>query len=385
MRTGIATGSAAICVLLGVVGASLSIGGPLDPPAGPITSTYKTLTEIEPRVAICSANTPGDAQAVFKIAQPGSYYLTCDVKGAAGKNGLEIACDNVTLDLNGYQLVGGPDSLKGICVSATGSRTICIKNGTVRDWGQEGVCTINVSGSLLMEVRAWRNGSIGIDAGPSAIIKNCTAQQNLMGILVGNNGMLFESTVQENNGIGFMVGNGAIMTGCTSGQNTAEGVVAGTGSTITGCSSRANILDGFRLDYGCTITSSSAAFNGRDGFFASGSGVSIRGCTAEANTIDGIRALSDCVIKDNTCDSNGYGSGDGAGIHTLGTHNRVEANHVSDSDRGIQVEGTANLIIRNTLSGNAIQVLIPPGNLTGTVVSTETALNAANGNSNVVY
>ena len=84
----------------------LALAGDLDPPAGPITPTMKPLVEIEPRTAINATNTPGDADSIFKITQPGSYYLTGNITGVAAKNGIEIAADAVVLDLMGFQLNG---------------------------------------------------------------------------------------------------------------------------------------------------------------------------------------------------------------------------------------------------------------------------------------
>ena len=87
--------------------------GDLNPPAGPVTPTMKTLTEVEPRIAINAVNTPGDAFSTFKITQPGSYYLTGNVTGAAGTSGIRVASGQVTLDLNGFTLegAGGPRAI----------------------------------------------------------------------------------------------------------------------------------------------------------------------------------------------------------------------------------------------------------------------------------
>src|SRR5262245_43481489 len=83
-----------------VAGAAwLAYAGPLDPPPGPITPTHKTLTEVEPRVIVNSTNTPGDADSLYKITLPGSYYLAGNITGVAGKHGIEIASSGVTLDL----------------------------------------------------------------------------------------------------------------------------------------------------------------------------------------------------------------------------------------------------------------------------------------------
>src|SRR5690606_18106937 len=91
--------------------AGAAVAGPLNPPAGPVAPTHKTLTEVEPRTPINAANTPGDADSVYRIFQPGSYYLTGNIVGQAGKRGIEIASSNVTLDLNGFALQGVPGSL----------------------------------------------------------------------------------------------------------------------------------------------------------------------------------------------------------------------------------------------------------------------------------
>ena len=45
------------------------------------------------------------------IANGGSYVLTEDLAGSSGQNGITINADNVTLDLNGFQLSGGGGSL----------------------------------------------------------------------------------------------------------------------------------------------------------------------------------------------------------------------------------------------------------------------------------
>lgn len=65
--------------------------------------THKTLTEVEPRIAISATNTPGDADSLFKITAPSSYHPTGSI---TGRHGIEIVASGVTLDLNGFDLVG---------------------------------------------------------------------------------------------------------------------------------------------------------------------------------------------------------------------------------------------------------------------------------------
>ena len=98
----------------------------------------KSLAQIEPRTIVNSANTPGDGTSLFIISQPGSYYLTTNLVGVSGKNGINIAANCVTLDLNGFALLGGPGSSSAIYI--LGAQTnITVRNGTISGWGSSGV------------------------------------------------------------------------------------------------------------------------------------------------------------------------------------------------------------------------------------------------------
>ena len=50
----------------------------------------KRLDEIEARTIVNAANTPGNGTNTFIINAPGSYYLTGNLTGAAGKHGISI-------------------------------------------------------------------------------------------------------------------------------------------------------------------------------------------------------------------------------------------------------------------------------------------------------
>jgi parallel beta-helix repeat protein len=334
---GIGTMSGAI---VGIAVTISALAGDLNPPAGPITPTFKTLTEVEPRIAINATNTPGDANSLFKIIQPGSYYLTGNITGAANKHGIEIAASGVTLDLNGFDLAGvaGMGSFDGVSATVANLRNIAVVNGSVRNWGRDGVNlgTVAVTGCRIEGVRADGNVRAGVYAGVRSQIANC------------------------------------------SGGGGQYGVLADDGSTLSNCSASGNTSVGISADEGCLVSYCSAYQNSGDGIFAS-AGSTVERCTARNNTLRGIVCSSGCTIRENTCANNGFGAGNGANINALGADSRIEGNTCTGADRGIEVPDPGNIIIKNTCSGNSVNWVIVAGNAYGPIVATPAGA-AVNGN-----
>jgi parallel beta-helix repeat protein len=83
----------------------------------------------------------------------------------------------------------------------------------------------------------------------------------------------------------------------------------------------------------------------------------------------------------NICSSNGN-FGDGAGIHATGSDNRIEGNKCTRADRGIDVDGTGSIIIKNTCSGNTTNYSIVANNRYGPIINiTAGGTAAVSGNS----
>lgn len=299
---------------------SVASAGPLMPPVGPVSPTYKTLTEVEPRIAINLTNTPGDADSLFKINAPGSYYLTGNIIGVTGKHGIEIATNDVTIDLNGFALIGVAGTLDGVATPLT-RLNITVRNGTVRSWSGDGVELEAVDGGRVEAVLASANTGGGIRTGVAFTITNCSSH-----------------------------------------ANTGLGIATDFGSTISHCSAYNNGLSGITTESSCTVTNCVARDNGQHGIVVL-SGSLVQGCTTLFNSVHGLSCSGSNVILSNNMANNGLNGTTGAGIFASGTDNRIEGNNCINADFGIRVDGASNMLLRNTVSSNTTNWSIAAGNV----------------------
>ncbi len=303
---------------LAIVG-TLVFAGPLSPPSGTIASTYKTLTEVEPRIAINATNTPGDALNSFIISQPGSYYLTGNITGVSGKSGIKIAASNVTLDLNGFTLQGVAGSQYGILAQVF-PNNCTVRNGVVAGWGLSGVFISSPGGSgrgsLIENLHSYGNTGSGISAADGSIVRTCVAINNGNGIVALANCLITQCTAISNTSIGISCNSGTI-DNCVAKDNGSHGISCGStivrGNTCT--SNGVNVTDG------CGIL---AIGNGR----------------IESN---------DCVLND-------------IGIKSIGDSNRIDSNSCSNNSTSFLISGLNNLVIRNSATGGAPNYNIVAGN-----------------------
>ena len=261
--------------------------GSLTPPGAP-APTMKTLAQVEPRTLISSAP--------FTITQPGSYYLTTNLVGASGQNGITISSGNVTLDLNGFALMGVPSSLRGVYVA--GSYTnITVRNGTVSGWdsnGVDGYSTGSPRNLVFERLTVSANGGSGILTEAASVVRDCLSLRNI--------------------GYGIF-SSGALVSGCVVRENGDSGILANSG-TVSGCL---------------------VQNNGASGIYVN---------------LPGSQVIGNTCIGNNT-----FNSAVHAGIYINDSNNRVEGNHVTVSGvAGIRVENSIyvnNVVIKNTVSGNA--------------------------------
>jgi parallel beta-helix repeat protein len=148
--------------------------GALTPPPGAPAPVMKSLDQIEARIPLNTV--PGASNAVHVISQPGNYYLTANVVGSAGKNGILINADDVSIDLNGYTILGsGAGSLDAIAVlnpdGGDGDR-LSVRNGSIREWGGAAISIYSHYVQALEDLNI-SNCGYGIGCYGAAMVRRC--------------------------------------------------------------------------------------------------------------------------------------------------------------------------------------------------------------------
>jgi parallel beta-helix repeat protein len=382
--------------------------GDLNPPVGAIAPTGRT--------PLLLSTTPGDADSLFKITQPGSYYLRNNVTGVVGKIGIEIAVatGGVTVDLGGFELAGVAGTLEGILVTVADTPNVIVKNGAVRGWGASGVSARNADGVIFLNLNSSGNAVDGIVAGKGSTVTGCTSVNNgADGFDVDEGSSVSNCIARGNGGHGIQANVASVITHCTSSENTVDGIrinnklnvglmIVSAGGTVTECTVNGNGDDGIQGDENTTVAGCSASYNGDDGIqlgsgsmatdcstsdngddgIQAGRGSTITNNSVRKSTGDGIVVTIGCLVRGNNCRGNLQ-----AGIHVAVSgagegDNHIESNNVSDNLFGIKIDAAGNFIVRNSASGNGlvpsvtnysiigIQTIGPIVTLTGTIAST---------------
>ena len=334
-------------------------------PTGAPGATMKTLEQVEPRVDL--ATVAGSSFYHHIINQPGSYYLS-ETLVVTKYGGIAIHATGVTLDLNGFGISRVPDGEGiGIYIGAEMDRAV-VRNGGITGF-QFGIrCFIAPAyarGCLFENIAVSECSLYGIFGGDFSRLIECRVHDNTgNGIYIGSESNLSGCIIHNNQGqFGILVGDGSSLKNCTVRNNTGThsssyGIYTGQNSTIIECSATDN-----------SNTNSPGTYVHGTGIFA-GNRSMVMNCNVTDNKGNGIQVASDCYVSGNNCINNGKG-GDGAGIHCSPSsyNNRIENNNATNNDRGYDVSGGGNMIVRNTARGNTIDYYIPTSNNeVGTIV-----------------
>lgn len=376
-----------LCSLASVGLGTIALAGPLNPPDGAISSTGKTLSEVEPRIAINAANTPGDADSVYRIDASGSYYLTGNLTGVNGKRTIEIAANNVTIDLNGFTLRGVNGSLEAIGNDRTVS-DLSISNGSIANYPDRGLNLTNVSGvtGARIERVSFHNCTTGgVQAGPQTHVESCTFI-NCSNALTATTGAIVRNCTFvgcDVQGVG--VDAGSIVEGCTFRPDAAGTSIALLGAATARNCSVSGGATGIAAAANCLIEGNYIEETNQQGIWSQNGCRIVRNHLANMN-LSGIRHDGNYAeIADNMVTNVRFGAGVDRGIYLFGsaTRNAVHGNTVTDCDVGIEAAAGGNAIYANALSTNTSHFVLVAGNRVGPIVTgtLSPAINGSTGGS----
>jgi hypothetical protein len=350
--------SAATLISLLAATAAL-VAGPLSPPAGPVASTYKTLAEVQPQTPIQSL--PGSQVAQYVITQPGSYYLTASITGVASKSGIQVLANDVSIDLNGFELDGAGVGLAAILASGdTGHLSgLSVRNGVAANWISAGIYAPGCTGGLFESLRLRSTGESGIRTAGGSVVRSCSFQDGQVGVVAETGAHIVDCASTDPSNCGFILGDGSSAAQCSAfGPGVAGFRAQGNNASIIDCVSRGGAV-GIKLASGGNL---------------------VRRCKV-GQTPSGIESDFANTIIDNTVNADTAGQGNG--ISLIYGQNRVEGNHVYAFDTGIKLySATTNVVTSNTMHTCTHPVSTGSYPMVAPVVTTAAAL-ATNPKANI--
>ncbi len=176
---------------------------------------------VDGQIEVSQAGIEAGAGFPHTISEPGSYKLTSNLQvppTAAG--GILITASDVTLDLNGFQILGpGAADAYGIRIGGAAVPTgVTIRNGTVRGMSGIGVHAVAAATPTSANVSCEAVNAIGNGGG---------------GLSLQSGGAAVRCLARDNTGSGIAVTNGLVRE-CVAVNNTGDGINA-SASTVSRC------------------------------------------------------------------------------------------------------------------------------------------------------
>lgn len=191
-------------------------------------------TTITQAKALAGKVTPGDKPGFpVTLSTPGSYILGDNLSPGAGLDAIVVEAPDVTIDLNGFRVSGGPAGGANnarIGINAKSDR-LRVKNGTIGAFKLYGIYSYNHS-YLIVENMMVINGRHGIyNYGSFARIQNNTVATNTGYGIFCERACHVEGNVVSNNGYGVVTNSGTVL-GNTILDNQNFGIYASSGDGV---------------------------------------------------------------------------------------------------------------------------------------------------------
>jgi hypothetical protein len=192
---------------------------------------------IDQNRALAGNVTPGDAPGFpVTLSQPGSYRLSGNLTVPHNLDGILIATDHVTLDLNGFTIAGGGNK-NGVFNGFVGRLGTVVRNGTVTNF-DNGVFLKENDGDLasseIQQIKALKNLALGILAGANSIVVGNTAIGNdFFGIGAGSHSIVRDN-ISTGNSTGLALVGNVVASGNNAFGNSFAGVVTTCPSVFIG-------------------------------------------------------------------------------------------------------------------------------------------------------
>ncbi len=294
-----------------------------------------------------------------------SIVRDCDSSGNIGNgitlDGRDCLVSGCTLLGNGNNGVVGNFGaancrIENTAANSNGSRGILSLLGSV-GWRVVG-CTANenvdkgieiLENGHVIDCQVNGNGTNGIQVGSGSFVSGCVVNENVGNGIDGQfNTQVMDCQLVLNGGSGVQILDRSVVSRCAAYSNGGDGFALGRFANVRGCGAWDNGGNGITVLFASLVTHCQSAQNLGNGIDAFAS-VAILDCDVIDNKLNGIVFDVDSLVKNNNCDGN-----DLVNMLTSGVDSRIEANNVTDGQRGIQVTGTGNLLARNTASGNVV-------------------------------
>jgi hypothetical protein len=243
---------------------------------GHITKIDSHITSAgEKRIPIGAAHTGGDNDNTFVIKQSGSYYLTGNIKVTGALNGISVQASDVTIDLNGFALVGpGQGASGGRAIAATGN-DVRVRNGFIDGWPSDAIYV--GAAAVLQDLEIQNCGGYGVHAGAQAQIRHSRVGAVQQGITVGDSSVVDSCVVIAGATTNIVTGGNCLIAHNVSNyatQSPGYGIYPGMYSVV-----RDNVCNRNKI-----------------GIFADGTGMRIEGNVAVQNSVYGIQVMEDTAV-----------------------------------------------------------------------------------------